>query len=294
MIDEIYEYITKHKERVTILIIGLAAANALVFLEIISANAVSSDLRVHFLDVWQGDSELIELPGGVDVLVDGGPPNGRATREIASVLGPTDRYIDLVSISHPQLDHFGGIVDVIKQYRVGAFIWNGRREGAPSAFNDLEKKLKEQNIQIITLIAGDKIRYKNSVIDVLWPTEQALAGKDLNDTGLVLKLESNKTKALFTGDNGVKPEAFLASVNVGKIDVLKVPHHGSKYSSSASLLNAIQPLISAIEVGKNSYGHPTEETLSRLKSAGSKIFRTDQDGTVTLVANGKTIKVFKK
>ncbi|MEK7542703.1 MAG: MBL fold metallo-hydrolase [Patescibacteria group bacterium] len=294
MIDETYTYITKHKERAAILIIGLTAVNALVYWEIVSVSARSGDLQVHFLDVWQGDSELVELPGGVDVLIDGGPPNGRAAREIASALGPTDRYIDLVSISHPQLDHFGGIVDVIERYKVGAFIWNGRREGAPSAFGDLEKKLKENNIPVITLGAGDRILYKDNAINVLWPTKAALAGKELNNTSLVLEVKSKNTTALFTGDIGVKIEASLVQTGLKNIDVLKVPHHGSKYSSSASLLNAVQPLISAIEVGKNSYGHPTEETLSRLKSAGSKIFRTDRDGTVTLVSDGKTIKVFKR
>lgn len=294
MIDYIFSKLTEHKQKVTILIIALAALNAFIFWEIARAGVWNKNLQISFLSVGQGDSELVLLPGGVKMLIDGGPPNGYVLRELAEVLSPTDRYIDLVVLSHPQLDHFGGLIDVIKRYKVGAFLWNGREKGSPSAFADLEKALVKNGAKVVALSAKDKIRYAESVANVVSPTKTLLWSKDLNDSSIVLELDSMGMKTLFTGDVGKDAELFLSASINGRVDVLKVPHHGSKYSSSASLLKALSPIISIIEVGKNSYGHPTRETLGRLENINSSTYRTDQDGTITLIADGRTIKVFKK
>ena len=252
----------------------------------------NKNAEIYFFDIGQGDSEMIILPGNIKVLIDGGPDK-KILSELASVLNPTDKYIDLIVLSHPQMDHFAGLIDVLKRYKVGAFIYNGR-EGEAGAFQDLKKVLKENSALKIILAQGDKIKYQENIFDVISPSKEFLASKELNDTTLVLKLSINNFRALFTGDIGENIEKYLIdNFNIG-IDVLKVGHHGSKFSSSAGFLNEAKPKMSVIEVGKNSYGHPTAQALARLADASSKIFRTDLDGAVKLVINSNSINIFKK
>src|SRR3989344_5746809 len=130
-------------------------------------------LEVYFLDVGQGDGELIVFPDGVKVLIDGGPGK-EILFELGEVLSPTDRYIDLVMITHPQLDHYGGVKDVIERYQIGAFIFNGE-EGEGETWDGFKNELKEKEIPIIVLGEGDKIRYEDKEIDILSPTDGLLA-----------------------------------------------------------------------------------------------------------------------
>src|SRR3989338_5318071 len=116
-------------------------------------------LGVYFLDVGQVDSELIVFPDGVKVLIDGGPSK-EVLFELGEILPPTDRYIDLVMITHPQLDHYGGIKDVLERYQIGAFVFNGE-EGAGDAWDAFKSELKESRVPIVILGAGDRIGYQD-------------------------------------------------------------------------------------------------------------------------------------
>ena len=252
----------------------------------------NKNAEIYFFDIGQGDSEMVILPGNVKVLIDGGPDK-KILSELADVLSPTDRYIDLIVLSHPQMDHFAGLIDVLKRYEVGAFIYNGR-EGEAKAFKDLKEVLKENSALKIVLAQGDKIKYQENIFDVLSPAKEFLASKELNDTTLVLKLNIGNFRALFTGDIGENIEKYLVKNFDIETDVLKVGHHGSKFSSSAEFLSEVKSKISVIEVGKNSYGHPTAQTLARLANIGSQVFRTDLDGAVKLVINSNSINIFKK
>jgi len=248
----------------------------------------SAEPGVYFLDVGQGDSELIVLPGGVEILIDGGPSNGRALAELADILPFTDRYIDLVAMTHAELDHFGGLISIMNRYKIGAFLWN-EVKGQSLALRDLEKVINGNKVKGIVLKTGDKIKYQNSVINVLSPGQEKF--KDINENSLVFNLVYKDTNFLFTGDIGKRVEELIKD-KTGKIDVLKVAHHGSKYSSSAEFLNIIQPKVAVIEVGENSYGHPTEEMLERLKQIGASIFRTDKHGTIKVIPKNNTVEVF--
>ncbi len=256
-----------------------------------------TELNLYFLKVGQGDSELIVLPDGVKILIDGGPDKS-VLFSLVNAIPSTNRYIDLLIMTHPQTDHFAGFADVIERYKVGAFIATGK-EGENETWDNFEKLLTEKNIPIILISAGGKIRYKDNLITVLAPNEELMKSKELNDTSLVLKLESEGIKALFTGDIGFTTESDLlnnnrltSDVNQLDVDVLKVGHHGSKFSTGANFLAATTPLISIIEVGKNRYGHPTEATLNRLKQFGSQIYRTDENGTVRLRAKDGMIVIY--
>ena len=201
----------------------------------IGADVLEKDkLSLYFLPVGQGDSELLSLPGGVKVLVDGGPPDALVLKNLDKILSPRDRYIDIVALSHAELDHFGGLIEVLKRYRVGVFIWNGVPKNT-SAAKGLMKMIKDKNISLISLAAGDAILYGISDIKVLWPPENTVAsGESLNETALVFGLESKNTRALFTGDMGEKTENKIMADLANGVDILKVGHHGSKFSSSAS------------------------------------------------------------
>jgi len=253
----------------------------------------AENLQINFLNVGQGDSSLIILPGGVKLLIDGGRPDKRALEELAEVLPPNDRYLDLVLATHNDADHLGGLVEVLKRYEIGAFLYNGRDDSNLAHFTEAMAITAEKNIPIISLEQGDKIKYKESLGSVLWPTPSALAQKSTNEGSVVLKLTSNEVTSLFAGDISSKTEKLIANL-AGLTDILKIPHHGSKYSSSAEFLNILRPRLAVVEVGKNSYGHPTAEVLNRLAQIGSSLYRTDLDGRVTAkVLDGK-LQIFKE
>ncbi len=265
----------------------------IVFWQIAGGAGADDKLSLYFLPVGQGDSELAILPSGVKILIDGGPPNSLVLKNLDRILSPRDRYIDMIVLSHAQLDHFGGLIEVLRRYRVGVFLWNGI-PGETRAAENLMRVIEERNVPLVSLAAGDRVRNGESEIDVLWPLSVREGAKvDLNESALVLALESRNERALFTGDIGEKTENRILADMTDRIDILKVGHHGSKFSSSANFFEAIQPKVAVIEVGKNSYGHPTPEVLSRLAEAGAKIFRTDQDGLLKFESVGKVIQIFK-
>lgn len=280
----------KNNRKNYLIILVLFVTNLFIWNAILFWGA-SNDLELYFLDVGQGDGQLISLPGNVQILIDGGP-GIKTLSEVNKALGPTDRYIDLVILSHPQLDHFGGFIDIFKNYSVGAFIFNGQN-GIALAYKDLIKAVEENGAQRVILGEGDKIRYKDYIVEILAPSSSDLASKEANDGGLVVMLKAPNLKVLYTADIDSKLEKKLISKYELKADVLKVGHHGSKYSSSKEFLAAVSPKVAVIEVGKNNYGHPTKAALSRLANISSMIFRTDQDKTVKIISDGENLKIYK-
>lgn len=268
----------------------------IVFWQITGSAAAEDKLSLYFLPVGQGDSELAILPSGVKILIDGGPADSLVLGNLDKILSPRDRYIDLVALSHAQLDHFGGLIEILKRYRVGAFLWNGI-PGETKAAENLMQVIKERNVPLVVLAAGDRVKNGESEVNVLWPYPAREGAKiNLNESALVLALESKNERALFTGDIGEKTERRIITDMTDKtdrIDILKVGHHGSKFSSSANFLEATQPKVAVIEVGKNSYGHPTQDVLNRLAEIGARIFRTDKDGLIKLESVGNGLKIFK-
>ncbi|MBI3046490.1 MAG: MBL fold metallo-hydrolase [Candidatus Harrisonbacteria bacterium] len=252
------------------------------------------NLELYFLDVGQGDSSFIRLVGGVDLLIDGGPPNGRLEKNLEKILPIQDRYIDLVMVSHPQLDHFGGLIEVLKNYKIGAVL-TSNQISKQAAWQELEKIIKEKGIRRIILAAGDKIKYQNSQLDILSPRTSDWA-KDINDLSLVALLQYpyilENVRVLFTGDISGKKEKELADLYDLDVDILKVSHHGSRFSSDSAFLEEASPAVSVIEVGKNSYGHPTSQALARLANFSSQVYRTDNDGLVKLLIDGGKLRVY--
>ena len=279
------------KNWIILIFVFLFVLDCFVWSEIVF-NGKNKNPEIYFLNVGQGDSEMIVLPNNVKVLIDGGPDK-KILENISDVLSHFDRHIDLIVMSHPQLDHFGGLIDVLKRYSVGVFIWSGI-ENNTASFKELQKVIEENKISQIVLREGDKIKYQGDYLEIIYPPKNLSGVKNLNDAALVLKFTSKSVTALFTADIGKKIEDYLVKRYDLKSDVLKVGHHGSKYSSAKEFLAEVSPKISIIEVGKNSYGHPTKEVLARLADIGSKIFRTDKDGIVKLTFDNGQIKIFSQ
>ncbi|KKU76727.1 MAG: ComEC [Candidatus Wolfebacteria bacterium GW2011_GWA1_47_6] len=274
------------KPRFKIILICLIILDLLAWSNIVFGT-FGKRLEMYFFDVGQGDSEMIVMPGNVKILIDGGPDNGKVVSQLDDSASWHDRYIDLVMISHAELDHFGGLLDVVQRYEIGMIIYNGNGSDSES-FKELAQRAKEQKIPVIVVAEGDSIEYLDNKMKIL-----SAQGKNRNEGASVAKFTGGGVSALFTGDIGRETEKELIKDGDIKADIIKIPHHGSKFSATEEFLKSVQPKIAIIEVGKNSYGHPTKEVLERIKKTKARLFRTDTDGMVRLVVENGTIKQYE-
>jgi competence protein ComEC len=276
------------------LAIFLLLLNILTWQEVFALNEIPK-LKVDFLNVGQGDSVFIQTPEGHQILIDGGPDSS-LLKKMASLVPIWDKTIDLVILTHPESDHMQGLLDLLQGYKADYILWSGVKKNAPEYdiwMSTLEKQ-KKLGAKILIAKAGQEIKAGNVLIDTLYPLE-SMEGKDMKDTSndscVVSKLIYGKDSFLFTGDISSTAEKQLADDKSDlQSDVLKVAHHGSKYSTSDLFLAAIEPKMAVISVGaKNTYGHPTPEVLQRLGKFGIKVFRTDTDGDVEFVSDGNIL-----
>ncbi len=251
--------------------------------------------ELFFLNVGQGDSELIVARdyGGrpTTILIDGGR-NAIVTGELDRVLPPDHRLIDLMIMTHPQLDHFAGLIAVIQTLPVRVFLGTGRK-GEIESYNELREALIAKKIPYVVVGEGDKITYGRSRLDILSPSPQELRDPELNNTCVVFRFSDASISAVYTGDIGFMVENRLAKKYDLASDVLKVGHHGSKFSSGSAFVKATNPKAAVIEVGQNTYGHPTKSALDRLERNGAQIFRTDRDGALKITKEKNILTVIK-
>lgn len=269
------------KSRVFYVFIALIAIDIAVWSVVFSFSKESAQTALYFLNIGQGDSQLIQLKTGEQILVDAGPSGSTLLKNLSQILPPQDRYIDILFMTHPQLDHFGGFIDVLKNYEVGAFIGNGRKADV-AAYPELHALLERKKIPYIQLAEGDVVTIGDSQLIVLSPSQSELLSGELNDTSLVFMFASPEFKALYTADIGTNVEARLSKKYNLDADILKVGHHGSRFSSGESFLEAVSPEIAVIGVGKNTYGHPSKQTLDKLGKFTSQVYRTDKDGIIKI------------
>lgn len=265
----------------------LAGFTVWVWLDVITTERAES--AVYFLDVGQGDSQLLVLsaPNGrsdIKVLIDGG--RGRAVlHELADILG-RDRYIDILMMSHPHADHYAGFIDVLEQYDVGMFISNGDTADT-EVFAQFTEQLEASGVPAQTLARGDRIQYGDHVLEVLMPDQTMRELDDPDEASLVVLAHAHGTRILFTGDIGFPAErALLAYDEDISADILKIGHHGSAGSTDVNFVAAVDPDIAVIGVGNNRFGHPADRVLDVLELAGVAVYRTDHDGTVRIPLRG--------
>jgi competence protein ComEC len=257
--------------------------------------ASSNDLKVVFFDVGQGDSAFIETPKRHQILIDGGP-GSTVLSKLAKNMPFWDRTLDLVILTHPESDHMQGLLDVLQRYKADYILWTGikRTSAEYNAWINVLKNQEKIGTKIISAESGQKIKIGPAVIDILHPLEN-LSGKEpknTNDTSVVSYLIYGSNSFLFTGDiSNVAEKELIVSIENIDLDVLKVAHHGSKYSTSDIFLESVKPKIAVISVGKNSYGHPTPEVLQRLDDFEVKTLRTDQIRAITILSDGENLKI---
>ncbi|MDD5710522.1 MAG: MBL fold metallo-hydrolase [Candidatus Colwellbacteria bacterium] len=252
----------------------------------IAVHMASADLCLYFLDVGQGDSQLIDLPEGGKILIDGGPGKETSFR-LSRVLPWSDKYIDLVLLTHAEKDHLGGLGDVIARHQVGAFLWSGQ-DAVTEDWAELRNILFERSIPLVQVGKGDRIIQGDSVLSVISPDPELPENPSSNERSLVLILESEDAAVLYTADISTEIENKLTAENDVNVDILKVAHHGSRFSTSPAFLEEASPAVAVIEVGDNNYDHPHRTTLQKLAMAGASIYRTDINGTISLlIRDGK-------
>ena len=228
--------------------------------------------RIVFCDVGQGDAAYIRIKNKFDILIDGGPD-----QSVMSCLGKYmpfyDKKIEMVILSHPEKDHYGGLTYLITRYKVDRLM-TGKINFQTKTFVNLLKKITQAKINLISL---DQIK----IYDILHDRLELFPQKTstINESSMLVFFEENNTKVLFTGDYDFK--VMPANLVIDPVSILKVPHHGSKNGLTEKILKITRPKIAVISVGRNnSYGHPAKKIIDLLKKYGVKTRRTDEEGNI--------------
>lgn len=274
------------------------------------------DLTVHFIDVGQGDSILVQTPGGKNMLIDaGGRPGefnagtGTGDQVVEPYLRKNGvRRIDILVLTHPHEDHSGGAVSLVKRFPVemalvsytGEDVSPGTGpaksssgEAVPPAYTALLYNMETRDIPVEHVMAGDRVKLDNDLnIEILSPDDTVKPGTGLNNNSLVIKISYGRRSFIFTGDAELEEQReLLRGGSDLKADVLKVPHHGSRLLLP-ELVEQVQAEAAVISVGAhNTFGHPAQATLDMLDAAGTRVFRTDLDGAVIMRTDGNNLEI---
>jgi len=264
---------------------------SVVFLGILTLyhSLILSDKNFHliFCDVGQGDGILIKTPSGQDIIVDGGPSDNSMVDCLSRNLPFWDREIDAVYMTHPDADHLTGLVEVIRTYNVKYFGMSNAPKST-EVYKELLKVLQSKKIPADLVVRGDKVSTKDGFkLETLWPSVEFSNSKsqETNDYSLVQYLSYGKFTALLTGD---VTSVYLNSImpTLGRIDVFKNPHHGSKTGVDEFTFQHTKPKLAVLSVGvKNRYGHPSPEVLQILKENNIPYIDT-KSGDVEVVSDG--------
>jgi len=284
----------------------------IIFAVFIFLNLPDKNLHLVFCDVGQGDAVLVSHYNK-QVLIDGGlaENSGRLLSCLSSQMPFWDRKIEVVANTHPDEDHFGGLIEVVKRYRIDNYLHNGYTNNRSWRFEEFKDLLIDKNICSENIPRVDGFRVGKMYFESLFPFLDAdqESGQlqtdffdkkeecprpvlkketdNLNNSSIVFHLSFGDFNALLTGDIESRIEKILVwRKEIEPVEVLKIAHHGSKTSTSREILSAADPQLAVISVGKNSFGHPSDEVLQRLKEDQINFLRTDQQGTIEVVSDG--------
>lgn len=279
----------RNKKIITILVLALAVAAGVYFY--FAKQKDAGGFRVIFFNIGQGDAALINFADGQKMLVDCGPD-----RKILSKLGKYlpfyRRELDYLLVTHPDLDHYGGCVDVLKRYQVKRIIFNGREKNYDKYWQEWDKNMRAENAELEIINGYSQKNIAGAVLTFFSPDAGlSLIAKedDSNNYSIIFKLLNGRTSFLFTGDMEEPLEYALVQKYCSttstmcpsiQANVLKVGHHGSDSSSGEEFLRLVAPTRAIISSGPNKYGHPSLRVLKKLERAGAEILRTDEVGDI--------------
>ncbi len=279
------------KRRLSLIIFLVFCIFGLIFFYYRYSETERHKFKVTFLNVGQGDAVLIQFASGEKMLVDCGP-----NKIILSALGRNlafyDRKIDYVLATHPDLDHYGGCIDVVKNYMVKKIITNGKEKPYDPYWREWNKAMMESGAELVKMDKPDVWTIASDTLQFVSPDPTlSLQAKEIdnNNYSIVFRLTHGDEKFLFTGDMEEPLEKLLiekycssTSTCILNSDILKVGHHGSDGASSESFLSFVKPKTAVISVGKNKYGHPTLRAIRHLERSGAQIRRMDLEGDIVL------------
>lgn len=247
---------------------------------------VAGNLKIHFIDVGQADSILIEQDKKYMLIDAGNNGDGKLVKNYLIKEGI--KSLDYVIGTHPHEDHIGGLDYVINDFNIGK-IYLPKATSTTKTFQDVVVAIKNKGMKAAVPKPGDTFNLGSAKCTILAPNSNEY--KDLNNNSVVIKLEFGSNSFLFTGDaEDISEKEILAKGFNVKADLLKIGHHGSHSSTTEEFLSKVNPKYAVIscEIG-NDYGHPHKETVDKLKNKNIPVYRTDELGTIIATSNGKTI-----
>jgi competence protein ComEC len=294
----------RKEKRIRYIFMGLCIVFILDFAFWNLKDLFQEDLRLTFIDVGHGDAILIEFPEGKRMLIDGGGLYEDRFDIGKNVIAPflwkkKIRRIDTLVLTHPDPDHFKGLNFIASQFSIGQF-WDNGFQINSEPYLQLKKTLDERKIKTRSLNEETPLQIINGVeISILNPPVLNATQRkdrnllDLNNSSLVMKLRFKNVSVLLTGDIGKEAEGRMLRKGCSpRADILKIPHHGSASSSSPLFLERVKPLYAILSVGERNIGKlPHPEVLRRYEQLGSSIFRTDKQGAITVITDGRNIEV---
>lgn len=250
-----------------------------------------SDARLHiiFCDVGQGDGILIRTPTGVDIVIDGGPANGKMVACLTKYLPFWDREIEVMFATHPDADHIGGLLDVIQSYRVISFNTVSVKSKT-LIYKALKNGIKKRNIPYREITIGDKFTFSDGVeLETYWP-DREFEAESTNEYSLVQVLKYKDFEVLLTGD--ITYQILNTLLIPDSFEIFKLPHHGSKTGIDDGTLKKIKSNLAVISVGKsNRYHHPHPSILGFLSKYHLDYVRTDTRGSIEIVTDGVSTRL---
>jgi len=267
----------------------LGVACVLIWLFVFSR--ADGKLHVYFLDIGQGDGIFIQTPSGRQVLIDGGESPQRLFSELGEVMPFWDRSLDLIVLSHPDGDHMFAQIDLPTRFDVDIALESADSRSHEDSIRWREA-MQHNNTTIMLHQSGDWIDLGDGVsLHTIWPPPEGYRGENEdNENSIVMKLVYGQFSVLLTGDTGLPSEKAWLTAGIDlSATVLKVGHHGSRGSTGRDFVEAVDPLLSVIQVGENSYGHPNQEVLDNL--AGRKILCNVEHGRVHVYSDSRQMYI---